>query len=104
MSILDTTLARTPGASDTVLALSKELGMDAAAVEKALMVLTHSYTSEGDTMTLAAAKTGLDKATLTSIVTALGGEAALAALADNLSSGLGVLGRGNFFKELLPFG
>ncbi|MEM7687929.1 MAG: hypothetical protein AAF291_02810 [Pseudomonadota bacterium] len=104
MSILDTTLARTPGASDTVIGLSRELGMDPALVEKALMVLTQCYTAQGDTMTLAATKTGVDTTTLNKIVSALGGEAALASLADNLSGGLGDLGRGDFFKDLLPFG
>ena len=35
MSILDATLARTSGTADSILAVSKELGLDAAKVEKA---------------------------------------------------------------------
>lgn len=103
MSILDTTLARTSGAATTVLGLSKDLGLDAAKVEKAIMILARYY-GRGDAVALAAPQTGFDAETLSKIVTALGGEEALGQIADQLSTGLRGLGQGNFFKDLLPFG
>lgn len=104
MSILDATLARTSGAADSVIGLARELGIDAAKAEKAIMVLARYYGRDGDTIGMAAPQTGFDAATLNSIVTALGGEEALGAVADELSGGLRGLGQGSFFKELLPFG
>ncbi|MEM6586355.1 MAG: hypothetical protein AAF692_11425 [Pseudomonadota bacterium] len=103
MSILDATLARTSGTADSVLAVSKELGLDAANVEKAIMVLARYY-GRGDTIGMAAPQTGFDAETLGKIVTALGGEDALGEVADTLSSNLRGLGQGNFFKDVFSFG
>ena len=100
MSILDATLASTPGASDTVVGLSKDLGIDPARAEKAIMVLARSYTDAGDTMALAAAKTGMDKATLEGLVVKLGGDEGLSAVAETLSQNGRSLGRGSFLEGL----
>ena len=104
MSILDPSLARLSGTADTVVGLSKNLGMDAAQVEKAIMALARTHVSAGDTVDLAAQRTGLSKEALSKIITALGGETALGEIAGQLSTGLRSLGQGNFFKELSPFG
>ena len=104
MSILDATLARTSAKADTILDLSKELSMDAALVEKAVMVLAQTSISTGDTIELAAKRTGLPSETLTKISAAVGDETALSEIANALSTGLRSLGQGNFYKELLPFG
>ncbi|MEO0591429.1 MAG: hypothetical protein AAFZ11_12850 [Pseudomonadota bacterium] len=104
MSIIDASLARTSGAADTVLGLARELGMDAAQLESAVMALARTFVSADDTIDLATKRTGLSSEALSKIVAALGGEAALGVIADDLSTGLRGLGQGNFFKELLPFG
>ena len=49
MSILDATLARTSGAADSVIGLARELGIDAAKAEKAIMALARYYGRDGDT-------------------------------------------------------
>ena len=103
MSILDATLTRTPGAANSVLGIAKDLNLDAAHVEKAIMVLARYY-GRGDTAAMVAPQTAFDTATLASITTALGGEEALGEVADYLSMGLRGLGQGDFFKDLLPFG
>jgi len=103
MSILDATLARTSGSTGSVLGIAKELSLDAAKVEKAIMVLAR-YAGRGDMITIAAPQTGFDTDKLAKIVTALGGEDVLGEIADELSGGLRGLGQGNFFKDLLPFG
>lgn len=100
MSILNATLASTPGASDTVLGLSKELEIDPAHAEKAIMVLARSYTDAGDTMALASAKTGMDKGALEGIVGKLGGNEGLNALSETLSQNGRSLGRGSFLDGL----
>lgn len=102
MSILDSTLARTSGAADTVLGLAKELGLDPALAEKAIIVLAQSHVANGDTIALAVQKSGLDASVLTSIAAQVGGDAGLTALAERLSTGLNSLGQGNFFKDLIP--
>ena len=104
MSILDPSLARLSGTADTVFGHSKNLGMDAAQVEKAIMALARTHLSHGDTLDLAAQRTGLSREALSKIVSALGGEAALGDIAGELSTGLRSLGQGHFFKELSPFG
>ena len=104
MSILDATLARTSSKADTILGLSIELGMDAALVEKAVMVLARASVSAGDTIEIAAKRTGLPSEALSQVLAALGDEAALSEIAHTLSTGLRSLGQGNFYKELLPFG
>ena len=137
MSILDATLARISGAPDTVLDLSKALGMDPAMVEKSVMALAQASVSASNTIELvgsatglgagvlnaiaerlddgvslreiatielAAKRTGLGAEALRAVYAGVGGEAALGALADELSAGLRSLGQGDFFGDLLPFG
>lgn len=103
MSILDATLSRTSGSADTVIGLARDLDIDAAKLEKAIMILARYY-GRGDTIGMAAPQTGLDADTLGKIVAGLGGEEALGEVVDQLSAGLRSLGQGNFFKDLLPFG
>ncbi|MDJ0976944.1 MAG: hypothetical protein QNI87_00240 [Erythrobacter sp.] len=102
MSILDSSLKSIAGGPDSVASLARQAGLDPAAVEKALMVLARASVGQGDTIQLAAAKTGLGADALGTLVSPLGGEEALRAIVDGLSVGLGELGRGNFFKDLIP--
>ncbi|MEO0871243.1 MAG: hypothetical protein AAFY19_04675 [Pseudomonadota bacterium] len=102
MSILDASLARTSGTADTVTDLAKELKLDAAMVEKAIMALSQASISPGDTVARAASQSGLSSEVLSSIVTALGGETGLGVVAEDLSAGLRSLGQGNFFRDLIP--
>ncbi|MEL6239105.1 MAG: hypothetical protein AAFQ90_11010 [Pseudomonadota bacterium] len=102
MSILDGALASIPGAPDTIVSLAQSAGVDPAMAEKAVMVLTRTHVATGDTISLAASRTGLDTSVLATIVAKLGGEATLSALADTLSVGLGELGRGSFLEGIIP--
>jgi len=102
MSILDASLARTTGTADTVIGLAKELNLDAALVEKAIMALAQASISSGDTNARAAAQTGLSSEVLSQLMTALGGDTGLSVVAEDLSGGLRSLGQGNFFRDLIP--
>ncbi|MEM1196260.1 MAG: hypothetical protein AAGH57_09175 [Pseudomonadota bacterium] len=102
MSILDSALARSSGAADSVLGLAKEVKLDPALAEKAVIILAQSHIAPGDTMALATQKTGLDASVLTSVAAQAGGDAGLTAIAERLSNGLNTLGQGNFFKDLIP--
>ena len=81
MSIIDASLARTSGAADTVLGLAKELGMDAAQVEKAVMALAQASVSAGNTIDLVGAGGGLSAGVLSAIAARLEGESALKEIA-----------------------
>ncbi len=76
MSLFDSILS---AASDhsTVANMAEKLGIDPAMAEKAIAALGQSHTEPGDTVELAAAKTGLDTSTLNSIVAQIGGEGSL---------------------------
>jgi len=99
MSMLDGLLKQVAGSPDTVASLAEQVGLDAGMVEKAVAALGASHPEEGDTVELAAAKTGLDASALTGIVSQMGGEGALGDLAgrlggdSNLSGIMGMLDR-----------
>lgn len=100
MSILDGTLAQTSGAADSVLGLAKAVGMDPAKAEKAVMHLTHFHCRDGDTVANTARATGLEAATLSSIVEQIGGVDGLTAMAGTLSAGGNKLGQGSFLDGI----
>ena len=104
MSIIDASLARTSGAATSVLGLAKDLSLDPATVEKAVMALAYARVSAGDTLSVAASRTGASTETLSKVSSAVGGDEALGEIADDLSAGLRGLGQGNFFKDALSFG
>lgn len=62
----------------TVKNMADKLGIDSATAEKAIAALGESHHQEGDTVELAAARTGLDQGTLNQIVEQIGGEGSLA--------------------------
>lgn len=84
MSILDGILKNIGGAPDDVANLAKQVGLDPAMVETAIGALGKTHVMEGDTVTLAAEKTGLSPDVLNQIVAAIGGEGSLANFANVL--------------------
>ena len=78
MSILDGILKNIGGAPDDVVNLARQVGLDPAMVETAIGALGKTHAMDGDTVSLAAEKTGISPEILTQIVSAIGGEGALA--------------------------
>lgn len=84
MSILDGILKNIGGAPDDIVNLATKVGLDPAMVEEAVAVLGKTHQMDGDTVTLAAEKTGLGADTLNQIVAAIGGEGSLTHFASIL--------------------
>ncbi|BDI60549.1 hypothetical protein [Qipengyuania nanhaisediminis] len=84
MSLLDGILKNIGGAPDDVANLAEKIGIDPAMAEKAIAVLGQTHQMQGDTVELAAQKTGLDTGTLSSIVEQIGGEGSLSSFASML--------------------
>lgn len=84
MSILDGILKNIGGAPDDVVNLAKQVGLDPAMVEQAIAVLGKTHQMDGDTVTLAAEKTGMSPEILNQIVGAIGGEGSLTQFASML--------------------
>lgn len=84
MSLLDGILKNIGGAPDDVANLAEKVGIDPAMAEKAIATLGRTHQMEGDTVELAAQKTGLDTGVLSQIVAQLGGEGSLTNFATML--------------------
>lgn len=84
MSLFDSILKSTGGAPDDVVNLADKLGIDPAMAEKAIAALSQAHTKPGDTVDLAAAKTGMDTGILSQIVQQIGGEGSLSEYARQL--------------------
>ncbi|MEO0063400.1 MAG: hypothetical protein RLZZ08_1960 [Pseudomonadota bacterium] len=84
MSIFDGILKNIAGSPDDVANLAAKIGIDPAMAEKAIAALGQAHQAPGDTVELAAAKTGLPTDKLSSIVEQLGGEGSLAGFASML--------------------
>lgn len=84
MSLLDGILKNIGGAPDDVTNLAAKVGLDPAMVEKAIGMLGKTHQMEGDTVELAAAKTGIDAGALSKIVEQIGGEGSLTKFAGML--------------------
>ena len=84
MSILDGIMQQVAGSPDTVSALAEKVGVDPAMAAKAVAALSQSHGEDGDTVELAAQKTGFDMTALSGIVAQLGGENALGDIASGL--------------------
>ncbi len=84
MSILDGILKNIGGAPDDVVNLAKQVGLDPAMVEMAIGALGKTHQMDGDTVTLAAEKTGISPDILGQIVGAIGGEGSLTHFASML--------------------
>lgn len=86
MSLLDGILKNIGGAPDDVANLAEKIGIDPAMAEKAIAVLGQTHQMQGDTVELAAAKTGLDTGVLSQIVEQIGGEGSLTNFASMLDA------------------
>lgn len=84
MSILDGILKNISGAPDDVVNLASKIGIDPAMAEKAIAALGMTHAMDGDTVELAAEKTGVSPDILNQIVGAIGGEGSLASFASIL--------------------
>ena len=83
MGFFDSVLNQVSQHSD-VANLAGKLGIDPAMAEKAIAALGVAHQQPGDTVELAAGKTGLDTGTLGQIVQAIGGEGSLTQFAATL--------------------
>lgn len=97
MSMLDGILKNIGGAPDDVVNLAKQVGLEPKMVEMAIAALGKTHVMKGDTVTLAAEKTGIDTGALNQIVAAIGGEGSLA----NFASILDQDGDGNPINDVM---
>src|SRR3954454_21196132 len=94
MSLLNGILGQVSD-SATVQNLAAKVGMTPEQVEQAVAALGQAHASEGDTLTTAAAQTGLPEDKLQEIVGHIGGEGALgrfASLLEQDGAASGILG------------
>lgn len=82
MGLLDGILKQVAGSPDTVASLAEKVGIDPGLAEKAVAALGQAHNETGDTIDLAAAKTGIDAGTIGSIIQQIGGEGSLGAIAS----------------------
>ncbi|MCB2066205.1 MAG: hypothetical protein KDE15_06140 [Erythrobacter sp.] len=61
----------------TVRNMADQLGIDPATAERAIAALTEGHHTEGDTVTNAAARSGIDAGVLTQVMAHVGGEGSL---------------------------
>ncbi|MEM6475828.1 MAG: hypothetical protein AAF687_06645 [Pseudomonadota bacterium] len=97
MSFLDGILKQVGGSPDTIADLAGKVGIDPSMVEKGLAALGQSHDEDGDTVELAAEKSGLDTGALGSIMEQMGGEGALGDMAGKLK---GMGGEGGIMSML----
>ena len=98
MSILDGIIGKVTEHAD-VKNLAAKVGMDPAQVEGAVASLAKAHTKDGDTVTLAAEKTGIDSGKLTEIVNSIGGEGSLARFNEILVADEGLIGKLKDFAD-----
>jgi hypothetical protein len=84
MSLFDSILSQVGGNVD-IGNLAAKVGIDPAMAEKAVAALSVAHVAPGDTVGLAAEKTGLDASVLSQIVSHIGGEGSLGEFARMLS-------------------
>ncbi len=97
MSILDGILKNIGGAPDDVINLAKQVGLDPAMAEKAIAALGQTHQLDGDTVSLAAEKTGISPDILNQVVAAIGGEGSLSQFASMIDRD----GDGNPINDVL---
>lgn len=79
--MFDKILSQVTG-NPTVANMAEKLGIDPEQAAQAVAALGESHQEEGDTVELAAAKTGMDTGVLNQIKDAIGGEGSLAKFAS----------------------
>lgn len=84
MSLFDSILNQVTSHVD-VENLANKVGLDPATAEKAIAALSAAHAQPGDTVTAAAASTGLDASILSQVVGHIGGEGSLGEFARILS-------------------
>ena len=85
MSLFDTILGAAYN-HPTLKNMADKLGIDPADAEKAVAALGEAHRAPGDTVELAAAKTGMSQGTLSQIVEQIGGEGSLSKFASMLDA------------------
>ena len=83
MGLFDSILGQVSG-NPTVTNMAEKLGIDPEMAAKAVAALGEAHQDPGDTIDVAAGKTGLDPAILNQIRDAIGGEGSLAKFASML--------------------
>ncbi len=86
MSILDGILKNIGGAPDDVANLAEKVGIDPAIAEKVVATLGQTHQMEGNTVELAAQKTGVDSGIIAQIVEQIGGEGSLTEFANAIKN------------------
>lgn len=86
MGLLDGILKQVAGSPDTIAELAGKVGIDPGLAEKAVAALGAAHSRPGDTVELAASKTGIELGKLTEIVGQLGGEGALGDIAGKMAA------------------
>ena len=76
MSIFDQILGAAHN-HPTVKNMADKLGIDQQTAEKAIAALTEGHQAEGDTLDVAAGKSGIDKGVLSQVMEQVGGEGSL---------------------------
>ncbi len=85
MGIFDGILNQVSGHAD-IANLAAKVGIDPAMAEKAIAALGVAHQQPGDTVSLAAEKTGLGAGTLSQIIEQIGGEGSLTQFAGAIAS------------------
>lgn len=98
MSILDGLLGQVADNVD-IKNLAAKIGLDASQVEGAVASLAKAHTEDGDTVTLAAEKTGIDAGKLSQIVEQIGGEGSLARFNEMLVADEGLMSKVSGFFD-----
>lgn len=98
MSIFDSIVGMVSG-NPALTNMAEKLGLDAGQAEKAIAALTEAHKQDGDTVTLAAEKTGLDASVLNQIVEQIGGEGSLTRFTQMLDRD----GDGNALDDIAGF-
>ena len=83
MGLFDTIMGQMGQHAD-VANMAEKMGINPATAEKAIAALGQAHDEPGDTVQGAAARTGLDTATLNNIVEQIGGEGSLGQYAETL--------------------
>lgn len=90
MSMFDTILKQVAGSPDSIADLAAKVGIDPKMAETALAALGQSHAEPGDTVALAAEKTGMDIGALGSVLSQFGGEGALGDMVGKLQGAGGL--------------
>lgn len=85
MNRLDSILEGIHGAPDDVDNLAAKIGIDPSLVEMAIRTLSETHQAGGDTVSMAAARTGIDASILRRIIAEIGGEGSLGHFANALA-------------------